>query len=508
MASTEPVGAPPQAEEIQEDKKKPTGQQIDPYNVAGEVDEQGNIKAIDYDRLIQEFGVQPLTEDHLKRFEQVTGKKAHRLMRRKLFFSHRDFDKILDTYEQYGTFMLYTGRGPSSGSMHLGHTVPFLFTKELQEMFDVPLVIMLTDDEKYLYTRSKNDGVQKKGSGVEDFLQFAHENIKDIIALGFDPKKTFIYTDYEYLGGHFYWNTSEFESMVTLNQAMGAFGFGGSTNIGLIAYGAKQCVAAFPSSYPELFGLPDYRAPEYDLKGLRRHKPLSKIPTLIPCAIDQEPYFRILRDRCDRMTDPHPKTCLILSKFLTALQGPGGKMSASDANSAIFMSDTAGQIKNKINRHAFSGGRESLEEHRKLGGNPDVDVAFTYLSYFLEDDDELNDLSQKYRSGELLTGEMKARCISELQKFVGAFQERRAQVTHEVMRNFMKPRKLEYVGNPSPTKPASAPTAKDEEANGVASEEKAGGKDGRGTKGERKAAKMAAKKEEKLAMRGKQEEGA
>jgi len=508
MASEEAVGAPP-AVESQIDEKKGTQQQIDPYNVAGEVDDSGNVKAIDYDRLIQEFGVQTLTEEHLRRFEAVTGKKAHRLMRRKLFFSHRDFDKILDVYEQYGTFMLYTGRGPSSGSMHLGHTVPFLFTKELQEMFDVPLVIMLTDDEKYLYTRNKNEGHQKAGAAPEDFIDYAHENIKDIIALGFDPKKTFIYSDYEYVGGHFYRNASEFESLVTFNQASGAFGFGNSTNIGLIAYGAKQCVAAFPSSYPDLFGYKDYRAPDYDLSAKRRHKPLSKIPTLIPCAIDQEPYFRILRDRCDRMTDPHPKTALILSKFLTALQGPGGKMSASDPNSAIFMSDTPNQIKNKINRHAFSGGRESLEEHRKLGGNPDVDVAYTYLSYFLEDDAELEELATKYRSGELLTGEMKQRCISELQAFVGAFRERRAKVTHETMREYMRPRKLEYQGNPSPTKPQGAPTAEGATTNGTAADgEKAAGKDGRPTKGERKAAKVAEKKAEKLALRQKPDSGA
>lgn len=505
MATADAVHAPSEESDIQ--SKKPTKQQIDPYNVAGEVDETGNVKAIDYDRLIQEFGVQPLTEEHLKRFQVVTGKPAHRLMRRKLFFSHRDFDKILDAYEKHGTFMLYTGRGPSSGSMHLGHTVPFLFTKELQELFDVPLVIMLTDDEKYLYTRNKNEGVQKAGSSVEDFLTFAHENIKDIIALGFDPKKTFIYTDYEYLGGHFYWNTSEFESLVTFNQAAGAFGFGSSTNIGLVAYGAKQCVAAFPSSYPELFGYKDYRAPDYDLSAKRRHKQLAKIPTLIPCAIDQEPYFRILRDRCERMTDPHPKTSLILSKFLTALQGPGGKMSASDPNSAIFMSDTPNQIKNKINKHAFSGGRESLEEHRKHGGNPDVDVAYTYLSYFLEDDAELEDLAQKYRSGDMLTGEMKARCISELQKFVGAFQERRAEVSHEVMRSFMGPRKMEYRGNPNPTQVAQAEDTKaNGSADGAVDGEKAVRSDGKGTKGERKAAKLAAKKEEKLVMRQQKDE--
>ena len=183
------VDAPPAVKSsIDNETKQPTAQKIDPYNVAGEVDEAGNVKAIDYDRLIQEFGVQPLTPAHLERFEKVTGKPAHKLMRRKLFFSHRDFDKILDYYEQYGTFLLYTGRGPSSGSMHLGHTIPFLFTKELQEIFDVPLVIMLTDDEKYLHTRNKNNGTQKAGAAVEDFLDFAHENIKDILARQSDAR--------------------------------------------------------------------------------------------------------------------------------------------------------------------------------------------------------------------------------------------------------------------------------------------------------------------------------
>jgi tryptophanyl-tRNA synthetase len=64
-------------------------------------------------------------------------------------------------------------------------------------------------------------------------------------------------------------------------------------------------------------------------------------------------------------------------------------MSASDPNSAIYMSDTPTQIKNKINKHGFSGGRETEEMHRLHGGNPDVDVPFQYLSFFEEDDEKL-----------------------------------------------------------------------------------------------------------------------
>jgi tryptophanyl-tRNA synthetase len=144
-----------------------------------------------------------------------------------------------------------------------------------------------------------------------------------------------------------------------------------------------------------------------------------------------------------------------------------------------------------------------MEEQRKYGGNPDVDVAYTYLSYFLEDDAELEDLATKYRSGELLTGEMKQRCIAELQKFVSAFQERRSKVDDEAMRSFMRPKKLEYAGNPNPTKPV--PAAPAAAAGGEGEGEGAGREDGKLTKGERKALKIAAQKAEKLALREKKE---
>ncbi len=110
------------------------------------------------------------------------------------------------------------------------------------------------------------------------------------------------------------------------------------------------------------------------------------------------------------------------------------------------MTDTAKQIKTKINKYAFSGGRETVEEHRQLGGNPDVDVSYSYLTYLLEDDVELESIRSRYKSGELLTGELKAICIKEVQDYVQEFQERRAQVTDEVLDLFMEKRPLEWGG--------------------------------------------------------------
>ena len=119
-------------------------QVVDPWTVESD-------DSIDYEKLIQQFGSQRLTMDLVERMERLTGKKAHRFLRREIFFSHRDLKEMLDLYEAGKKFYLYTGRGPSSESLHLGHTIPFHFTKWLQDAFDCPLVIQLTDDEKFLF---------------------------------------------------------------------------------------------------------------------------------------------------------------------------------------------------------------------------------------------------------------------------------------------------------------------------------------------------------------------
>lgn len=67
-------------------------------------------------------------------------------------------------------------------------------------------------------------------------------------------------------------------------------------------------------------------------------------------------------------------------------------MSASDPNSAIFLTDSPKEIKSKVNKYAFSGGGTTLEEHRAKGANLDVDVPYQYLRFFLEDDQRLEEI--------------------------------------------------------------------------------------------------------------------
>ncbi|KFP45392.1 Tryptophan--tRNA ligase, cytoplasmic, partial [Chlamydotis macqueenii] len=229
---------------------------VDPWTV-----QTSNAKGVDYDKLIVRFGSSKIDTDLINRIEKAIGQKPHRFLRRGIFFSHRDMDQILDAYENKKSFYLYTGRGPSSQAMHVGHLIPFIFTKWLQEVFDVPLVIQLTDDEKYLW----------KDLTTEKAYEYARENAKDIIACGFDVNKTFIFSDLDYLGTStgFYKNIVKVQKHVTFNQVKGIFGFTDSDCIGKISFPAIQAAPSFSSSFPQIFNGKE------------------NIQCLIPCAIDQ-----------------------------------------------------------------------------------------------------------------------------------------------------------------------------------------------------------------------------
>lgn len=86
-------------------------------------------KKIDYDKLITRFGCEKIDDDLLSRIVRITGKPVHPLICRGVFFSHRDLHQLLDNYEKGNKFYLYTGLGPTVGSLHLGHLIPLIMAK-------------------------------------------------------------------------------------------------------------------------------------------------------------------------------------------------------------------------------------------------------------------------------------------------------------------------------------------------------------------------------------------
>ncbi len=367
----------------------------------------------DYDKLINDYGSKPITPELLARFEAVTGHAPHEWLRRGIFFSHRDLDQLLTLTEQGGKFYLYTGRGPSSEALHMGHLIPFRFTKWLQDVFDCPLVIQLTDDEKFLW----------KDLTLEECHRLAFANAKDIIACGFKKDKTFIFSDLDYFA-HMYPTILEIQKRVTFNQVRGIFGFTESASIGRVAFPAVQAAPSFSRA----FNIP--------LRGEKNMR------CLIPCAIDQDPYFRMTRDVAPRMKLHKP--ALIHSKFFPALQGRNSKMSSSAENTAVFVTDTPKKIKKKVNKHAFSGGQETAELQREKGANLEVDTAYQWLRFFLPDDARLKQIGEDYAAGRLLTGEVKKVLIEQLTEITQAHQVARAAVTDEIVREFMSVRPLNF----------------------------------------------------------------
>lgn len=342
--------------------------------------------AIDYDKLIQEFGTKKISPALRERLLKNAG-EGNVMLEREYFFSHRDLDLVLDDYEKGKGFFLYTGRGPS-GPMHIGHLVPLVFTKWLQDRFKVNLYIEITDDEKFLH---------KRNLSWKDTQKYGAENIRDIAAVGFDPDRTFIFYDSEY-ASNVYPLLMQTAKKVTFSTAKAVFGFTNETNIGMIQYPAYQMVPTF----------------------------FEKKRCLIPAAIDQDPYWRIQRDVAESLG--FHKTAAIHSKFIPPLQGMDGKMSASVADTAIWLNDGEAAVRKKIMKYAFSGGRETIEEHRKLGGNPDVDVSFQWLKMLFEPDGQrLKKIEGEYRSGQMLTGELKQILVDKLNAFLVKHREMAAK---------------------------------------------------------------------------------
>ncbi len=360
---------------------------VTPWEVRGDVD---------YEALIKEFGTKKITPALLKKIEKNTG-ELHPFLKRKHFFSHRDLDLWLKDYEKGENVYLYTGRAPS-GPVHIGHLIPWIFTKYLQDKFNAPLLFQIPDEEKYLF---------KEDLSLEDTNKWAYENILDIIAVGFDEKKTDIFLDTEY-AKTMYKIAVEVSKKITYSTAKAVFGFNNSANIGSIFYTSMQSVPAF-------------------LPTIREEKPTK---CLIPHAIDQDPHFRVARDVAPKLN--YPKPCAVHCKFLPSLRGPDEKMSASGEHTAIYVTDDEETVKNKINKYAFSGGQETAEEHRKKGGNPDIDVSYQWLTFLEEDDKKLKEIYNDYKNGDMLTGELKAILIEKLNKFLTEHRKKREKARKKI----------------------------------------------------------------------------
>ena len=351
---------------------------------------------IDYKRLVKEFGISSL-EDLPAIFTK------NLLFRRRIIFAHRDIQRILLAIKDKKPFVMMTGLMPS-GKFHIGHMMvaqQMIFYQSL----GAKIYIAVADVEAY-NTRSLS---------LDECRRMAlDEYILNYMALGLNAGKADIYfqssrSENARKSNAYYRLQNLLAKYVTFAEFKAIYG---EITPGKIISALLQ---ASDMLHPQL---PEFEGP---------------IPIIVPVGPDQDPHLRLARDISQRIKS---KNFIQLSSsyhfFAPGLSG--GKMSSSDQNSYISLTDSASEVERKIKKYAFSGGRDTLEEHRKKGGNPDVDVSFQYLKFFFEQDDKkLQKIYDDYKSGKMLTSELKQITIDKINSFLKNHQKKR-----EKMRKYLK----------------------------------------------------------------------
>ena len=354
---------------------------LDPWGVSGK---------IDYAKLIKEFGI-----SQLKELPEVFNKEVY--FRRKLVFAHRDMQRILEAINGKKKFVMMTGLMPT-GKFHIGHALvaqQFVFYQKL----GAKIYITVADLEAY----------NARGQSLEDSRKIAEEEyIKNYIALGLKAENCEIYfqsarSDSGKKANAYYKLQNLLAKHATFNEFKSVYG---EISPGKMLSALLQ---ASDMLHPQL--------PEFE----------GSVPVLVPVGIDQDPHLRIARDMSQRIKNPKfIQLSSTYHSFVPGLKGIDAKMSSSDPSSFIALTDSPEEVKKKVNKYAFSGGRDTLEEHRKKGGNPDIDVSFLYLKYMFEPDDKkLAKIESDYRSGKLLSGELKKILIDKMNAFLKEHQAKR-----------------------------------------------------------------------------------
>lgn len=370
--------------------KRGTNFNLTPWEVKGE---------IDYEKLIKEFGLSPI-----KQLPQEFEKNI--LFRRKIIFAHRDIQRILESIRDKKKFVLMTGLMPT-GKFHLGHMILAQQIIFYQKM-GAKIYIAVADLEAY----------NARGQSLEESRKIAIEQyIMNYIALGLKPENCEIYFQSDRSR-----NAKKANAYYRLQNLLAKY----STFNEFKAVYGEISPGKMISALLQAADMLHVQLPEFE----------NTCPVIVPVGIDQDPHIRLARDISKRIKD-YGFTQLSSTYHLFMPGLGGGKMSSSDSNSFIALTDTPKEVETKIKKYAFSGGRDTIEEHRKKGGNPDIDISYQYLRFFFEPNDEkLKKIHDNYKSGKMLTSELKEILIKKINDFLKEHQKKR-QLAKKQIHNFL-----------------------------------------------------------------------
>ncbi len=339
----------------------------------------------DYERLYEEFGIQPLKP----LLPEIPHPSA--AMRRGIVFGHRDFEHILNAMKNREEFAVMSGIKPT-GEFHLG---------TLQTAREV--IYFQQQGGTAFYCIADVEAYEDNNIPFERSQKYAVGNVADLLALGFDPKKGYIYQQ------------SREQRVKDLAITFGR----GVTLATMKAIYGERHMGLYLSA---LIQAGDILLPQLEDFG-------GPKPTVVPVGVDQDPHIRLTRDLAFKFRRRYSfiPPASTYHKLIKALDG-SPKMSKRDPMSYFTLEEQPKAIARKIS-NAFTGGRPTAEEQRKLGANPDVCPIYDlYLFHFFERDEEVANLyNTECKGGKILCGEDKERLVKIVLDFVKEHKRKRRQ---------------------------------------------------------------------------------
>ncbi len=401
----------------------------------------------DYPKLFEEFGVSPF-KDLLAEVPN-----PHPYMRRGVIFGHRDYQSILDALHLNEPFGVMSGFMPS-GPVHLGHKM----------VMDEIIWHQRMGAEAFFGIADMEAHAVRGLSWKECTERGINEYMLSMIALGFEPsgriyfqsKDTFV-KDLAF----------ELGTEANLSEMSAIYGFSGETHI---SHMFSALVQSADILHPQLS---EYGGPK---------------PVVIPVGFDQDPHIRLTRDIASRMRmfkveqredyisvrAKHPNEeamddiadrvegdvklyaehvdiyenedlkkieaivrsveidhggyglylpSSIYHRFMSGLTG--GKMSSTNPDSIIALTEPPDVAAKKVKK-AKTGGRVTLTDQRKFGGEPQKCTVYELLLFHLiEDDAHIAKIFNECKEGKLTCGRCKALAAELMIKFLRGHQQER-----------------------------------------------------------------------------------
>ena len=448
------------------------------------IDPWGSSQSTDYSRIIEKFG--------LSSMEGVTLDSPSRLHRRGVVFAHRDLDMIMEAKRLGSPFGVLTGLMPS-GKMHLGHSMVIDQVKWFQEQGgDVTIAVAdlestatrgisleegrriaseeyvanyaalgLDPDKTTVYFQSQRNVVQKLG-----FQLGKRTNLSELEAIyGFDGSTNLAHVQAPLVqaGDILHPQLDEYGGLRPIVVPVGidqdphlrlTRGLAAKTNwfnvsdakMGLqVGVSVQDDNASVMGVEPSGRVNKDVQKQVFsrivdaisglgysDIMSNPKHGTVS-----IPSATARDKgAIRIALLALEREMGGMGLLAPSSTYHRFAVGMTGDKMSSSKPKTTLFLGDDVATAEKKIKK-SYSGGQATVEEHRRLGGDPDKDVAYQYMMYFFEEDDSfLEEINQGYRAGKILAGEMKQMCIERATEWLTNLSEKRDETSHLVEKFF------------------------------------------------------------------------